>query len=607
MLLKNGNMLGDTIMMTSAVRDLKIAYPDTPISVETNYSDVWLNNPYIERWQGDGPEYSIGPAIVIQGSKSNGLHFANAFRVCLETKMGKPIKQGPLRGDLHFSEEEKKRPIITGGKYWVIDIDCGPYNAKRWYNDRWQEVVNTLHWLTFVQVGVEERNDYRLKGTNVIDMVGMTTVRQLLCLHYHAEGSLGLTSSQMHIAGALQKPCVTIAGAREPQTLIKYPTHRLLENVGSLPCAKLGACWSCSGCSHTVHGRSKCMHLIEPRHVVEAVESYYKGGVLTHEDRPLFIDNKTKPSMKVICNTRAYGGAERSSIEIIKQAVDKGYSVEIITRDEPCKAFKQELPPVTWSNNVTGPCDVLLLYASDMVFDFKAEQFVILEKVQAKRKVMALTYGFGGAGKVEWTKGWDLYLFLNEEMRGKFLERTDGETMVLPPPVDLEEFFKIKPPYSSTPITIARHSSQGDLKYPPIIANIVKECPFVKFKFMPKPTFLPDLPNVQSYRSGEVPVSEFLKGANCFWYLLPEGYTDQGPRAVMEAMAAGLPVICDNRSGPGSRVSEETGWPLDDQYKCSELIKSLNGEVLQTKGVAARNYAKTEFDKNKWLEVITNG
>lgn len=73
---------------------------------------------------------------------------------------------------------------------------------------------------------------------------------------------------------------------------------------------------------------------------------------------------------------------------------------------------------------------------------------------------------------------------------------------------------------------------------------------------------------------------------------------------IVEAMAAGLPVICESRDGPADRVTTETGWKLDSHAEAAELINSLTPEILAEKGRAARERAKTEFVKEKWFNEI---
>ncbi len=631
-LLKNGqNCLGDSIMFTPLVRDLKTQYPEWEIKAQSCFPEIWENNPHITDFEGE-PDvvYGVGPKIVTNGSKSNGLHFSNAFRVSLENnenwKEG-AIRQGAFKPEIFLSKYEKKNRLIEG-KYWVVNIDCGPYDTKRWPIERWQELVNQMKDITFVQVGSRQHNKERLTGSNVIDYVGKTEnpdtgLRDLFTLFYHSEGAVSLISGSMHLAAALSKPCVVIAGAREPTTFEQYAWHQYITTVGSLPCAPMMACWACSkGKCDSNRARQNlppgthapCMEIITVEDVKRGIESYYDGGLLTKTEGEKVMLAEPKV-MKVVSNGKMLGGAERSMLEVIKMAQKEGYRVELATRGgPPCEAIEKKLNNVKITDDVSGPCDILLLYASDMIWDFHLPEFDVFNKVQAKRKIMALTYKVGSRiGKVPWTKGWDKYIFLSIDLATGFSEDvglgfSEPNIVILPPPIDLEPFFKVEPDYyQSKHPRIMRHSSQGDLKYDPSINDIMGRSMYATFHLMPSPSFLdPELrgTNLRSYPYDFMPVPEFLAKGNCFWYLLPEGYTDQGPRVIMEAMAAGLPVIAENRDGAKDRVTPETGWLIDNHEEAVDIINSLTPEILEKKGEAARERARTEFRKERWIEEI---
>jgi len=72
----------------------------------------------------------------------------------------------------------------------------------------------------------------------------------------------------------------------------------------------------------------------------------------------------------------------------------------------------------------------------------------------------------------------------------------------------------------------------------------------------------------------------------------------------MEAMAAGIPVICDNHSGLIDRVNNETGWKCNDFQEQIAIIKSLTPEILEQKGKAAKEFARKNFKRELWIEWI---
>ena len=62
--------------------------------------------------------------------------------------------------------------------------------------------------------------------------------------------------------------------------------------------------------------------------------------------------------------------------------------------------------------------------------------------------------------------------------------------------------------------------------------------------------------------SGNLPRTEVLRGLREADGLLFPSMHDSGGYAVIESMAAGLPVICLDLGGPGMFVTEECGWKI---------------------------------------------
>ena len=100
-------------------------------------------------------------------------------------------------------------------------------------------------------------------------------------------------------------------------------------------------------------------------------------------------------------------------------------------------------------------------------------------------------------------------------------------------------------------------------------------------------------------------IADFLSKGNLFWYSLPIGYMDQGPRVICEAMAAGLPILADNWGGAVDRVTPECGWLCNTKAEMLEIVTNVTLEELKKKGEAARERAKT-FKPEAWIEEIIN-
>jgi len=187
--------------------------------------------------------------------------------------------------------------------FWIISAG-GKFDVtiKWWSHERYQTVVDHFRGkIQFVQVGDYGHWHPRLEGA--IDLRGQTSIRQLIRLVYHSQGILCGVTGLMHLAAAVEtkpgmppvRPCVVIAGAREPAHWEAYPHHQFLQNVGATPCSAHGPCWKARTvplgdgwlqdekdhlCEKLVGDLPRCMDLVTVQDVVRAIEVYFAGGAL---------------------------------------------------------------------------------------------------------------------------------------------------------------------------------------------------------------------------------------------------------------------------------------------------------------------------------------
>ncbi len=301
---------GDTVAMTAAVRDLHLAHPGKfRTDVRTTASAIWQNNPYITPLKDDDPgiRHIEMHYELINSSNEGAYHFLHAMLFQLEHDLDIRIPMTKLKGEIYLSDEEKNwtsqvntSPISWRHDFWIImaggkyDIEC-----KWWDPARYQEVVDTFAGcIKFVQCG--ENGHWHKPLDNVINLVGKTTIRQFIRLVYHASGILCPITFAMHLAVAVptkpdrlkNRPCVVIAGGREPAQWAAYPHHRFLNVNGSLPCCDQGGCWKgkCqigmkdgNACFYPIKMPSgttiaKCMEMIEVDDVCRAIDQYHRGS-----------------------------------------------------------------------------------------------------------------------------------------------------------------------------------------------------------------------------------------------------------------------------------------------------------------------------------------
>jgi len=317
LILRNHQSPGDIVMLTAAVRDLHRTYPNEFVTdVRTPCPAIWENNPYITPLEeGDGVEVVDCHYPLINRSAEAPYHFIHGFTEYLNEKLGLRIRPTVFRGDIYISDLEKTwfsqvEEIVGEPKpFWII-VAGGKqdFTIKWWSQLRYQEVVDHfLRRILFVQVG--ESGHVHPPLRNLIDLRGKTDLRQLIRLVYHAQGILCPVTLLMHLAAAVEvrsgmprsRPCVVVAGGREPPHWEAYPYHQFIHRAGALPCCDARGCWKSrvvplgdgdekdlpeNCCSDVVADLPRCMHMITAADVIRAVETYFEGGAVAYLSEP---------------------------------------------------------------------------------------------------------------------------------------------------------------------------------------------------------------------------------------------------------------------------------------------------------------------------------
>lgn len=309
---------GDTVVMTGLVRDIAIARPgEFEIAVDTHAPEMWENNPYIvprkeleARGRVEHIKLTYGKGLRDQNHET--VHFLSYFHRDFEVQTRARVPLTLPYPDLHLSEEEKARRIVEG-RYWVfLSGGKSDFTAKVWGATAWRETIQHLTALGIpcVQIGGSHKTHWHPEIPGALNLVGRTGTRDWLRLIYQADGVICGVTGAMHIAAALQRPCVVLAGGREAWWWEAYvrenrglggtevaqkltAPHRFLHTIGLLDCCQTHGCWKNkvvplngdpSVCKYPIvtpgQAVPKCLDMITPAHVVEAVMSYYEDKTL---------------------------------------------------------------------------------------------------------------------------------------------------------------------------------------------------------------------------------------------------------------------------------------------------------------------------------------
>lgn len=293
--------------MTAAIYSLHQSHPGRYLtSVESYWPEVFEHNPDVVGHHMPGGPHVDGTTDLVMHypavhqSNHRAIHFMQGWCEFLGTALGVQVPLLTDRPRLYFGNPQ---PPIGG--YWLV---CSggkrDFTTKLWGHHNYQKVVWLLKGdVEFVQVGgarppmpwsvatagSQEDSHPRLDG--VEDMVGRTSLRDLFDLVRRSRGVVCGVSLLMHVAAALERPAVVIAGGREPVAWNAYPRQQYMHTIGALPCTTsqgdAGACWryrtvplgdgtimDSNPCQRPVGGTPECMTMVRPEQVAEIVLGY---------------------------------------------------------------------------------------------------------------------------------------------------------------------------------------------------------------------------------------------------------------------------------------------------------------------------------------------
>lgn len=312
LLLKTDQAPGDAVAMTAAIYSLHRAHPGKYItSVQSPYPEVFEYNPHVahnisssrdvrEALKGDYQELCMHyPAI--HDSNVRGIHFMQGWCEFLGVALDIHVPLLTNRPHLYFDHHN-----VALEDYWVV---CSggkrDFTNKLWGHKRYQEVVRRLlSRVRFVQVGGGKpsvpwneytrgsQEDSHQPLVGALNLIGKTDLRRLFDIVRVAKGVLCGVSLLMHVAAALERPCVVIAGGREPVQWNAYPRQHYLHTCGMLPCRSPqghegGGCWRSrtvplgdgtaldrEPCQRVVDMEPECMTMIKPKMVAELISQH---------------------------------------------------------------------------------------------------------------------------------------------------------------------------------------------------------------------------------------------------------------------------------------------------------------------------------------------
>jgi hypothetical protein len=327
-------------------------------------------------------------------------------------------------------------------------------------------------------------------------------------------------------------------------------------------------------------------------------------------------------TVTVVANAEQLGGGELDLCTHMRSKLSRGCRIVFRPTTPPPVHPDIPIPPEIEIGPQFGtapvePCDVLFFLANNAIMpEALARTRAAWEQAAAaaKYRFLLLNWQVRDAYLPWFARLWDRAGFLSSTLRNEWCAATGrgvADTCIHPPAVELEPYVTLPARDYSRPVFV-RHSAP--VKWPPdtleVLAAIKRGCPDASFEVMGMP---------ESLRAAAKAIApfgwrqawaehrfDFLRRGSVFFYPLRYGYTDQGPRVIVEAMAAGLAVIADNRDGARDRITPETGWLCDrhEDYEAVAREIAADPDILRRKGMAARERAWREFQPMRWMDEV---
>jgi ADP-heptose:LPS heptosyltransferase len=255
--------VGDVLLTTPLIRAIKDQQPRGEIFVETQFPDLFINNPYVSRAGTAFPQvYKWANIIDLDMSYENQTetHIIQAY---LNTAR---FMQPDWKTDLFPSERDiLTTTALMGHKNWCA-VHAGPttWVGKNWMEDRWQEVCRWLseHGWKVVLVG-----NPGMSLPHYLDLRGKTTFQSLAAVMRLCKLFVGVDSFPIHAAQSQGVPVVGLFGASSPEFILNDVSPHA-DVVGTAPCA--GERHRIYSVTHTAC-QGDCMKSIEVDHVLQAI------------------------------------------------------------------------------------------------------------------------------------------------------------------------------------------------------------------------------------------------------------------------------------------------------------------------------------------------
>ena len=235
--------LGDVLLSTPALREIKRLNPKSHIRFYTKYPSLLRGLPYINEVfsMEHCPKNAI--RLLCEDSLPSTFHISQLMGDCLGVNVTN------IMPDCVVNHEMVKLYRARWGREFTIVVSLessGFAPNKNWPIEYWDELIQRISKkFHVILIGNKTENDM-FSSKMVTDMRGKTSLEDLIAIVASGNFYVGPMTGPYHIAAATGCPSLVILGGYESPNNACYPGSIVLSS--NLPCSP---CWLSDNCPHS--------------------------------------------------------------------------------------------------------------------------------------------------------------------------------------------------------------------------------------------------------------------------------------------------------------------------------------------------------------------
>jgi len=277
-IVKRKRALGDVLLTIPLIRAIRESYPLSRVMVQTDYPALFSANPDITVRGWDSIISADALVVELDGAYENRpqLHYVEAYEMA-----ARDVLPGLRKVDLvtelkidrkALAKSVRRRRTICQPQQKLCLINAGPtgWPGRDWDSRKFGELTE---WLVsngwHVAAVGNTKNPVAIK--NCIDLVGKTSIHELIALLSLSQLFVGIDSFPMHCAQAVGCPTIGIFGVTDARYVMTKGSHCIGVNANPLiPCA---------GLRHKQTGKSmvscspECIDSVTVAQVIKAIST----------------------------------------------------------------------------------------------------------------------------------------------------------------------------------------------------------------------------------------------------------------------------------------------------------------------------------------------